>query len=354
MNNKLTNITLILKKLMSYQTTEDKKEEFEQLFNYIKSIIPKNLYITDYEFDGKKSVVISNTKSKKLDLIFCTHIDVVPAEKYECIETATQIKGRGSFDMKGSVAVCLELFKNLDTNKKVALFITSDEEITGNCAKQLLTIYDTDFAIVPDGGNNLQIVKEEKGQLQLKISIKTKSAHASQPYNGENAILSLYDIYQKLIKKYPLPTSVEDYKTSINLSMIEGGEALNSVAASATMYLDIRHTSKDTKESIIKYLESLNQQLKIEIIHAGSLFKTDLDDKNVKKYIEISKKVLNKIPKIISSEATSDAIYFSDKNIPTILTNPKGGFAHGPKEYVEKESLYDLYKIWEQMLKEED
>ena len=39
---------------MSYQTTEDKKEEFEQLFNYIKSIIPKNLYITDYEFDGKK------------------------------------------------------------------------------------------------------------------------------------------------------------------------------------------------------------------------------------------------------------------------------------------------------------
>lgn len=65
MNNKLTNITLILKKLMSYQTTEDKKEEFEQLFNYIKSIIPKNLYITDYEFDGKKSVVISNTKSKK-------------------------------------------------------------------------------------------------------------------------------------------------------------------------------------------------------------------------------------------------------------------------------------------------
>ena len=44
-------------------------------------------------------------------------------------------------------AVCLELFKNLDTNKKVALFITSDEEITGNCAKQLLTIYDTEMCI---------------------------------------------------------------------------------------------------------------------------------------------------------------------------------------------------------------
>ena len=57
-------------------------------------------------------------------------MDVVPAEKYECIETEKEIKGRGAFDMKGSVATALELFKNLDTKKKVALFITSDEEIT--------------------------------------------------------------------------------------------------------------------------------------------------------------------------------------------------------------------------------
>lgn len=354
MENELKNITEILKKLMSYQTTEDKKEQFTQIFNYIKKLISKELYITEYEFDGKPSIVISNTKAKKLDIIFCTHIDVVPADKYEYIENETIIKGRGSFDMKGSVAVCLEIFKNLDTNKKVALFVTSDEEITGNCAKQLLTIYDTDFAIVPDGGTNLQIVKEEKGQLQLKISIKTKSAHASQPYNGENAILVLYDIYQQIIKKYPLPTTSEDYKTSINLSMIKGGEALNSVAATATMYLDIRHTSKDTKEKIIKDVKSLNKDLEIEIIHAGSLFKTDLNDKNVKKYIEISKKIIKKDPEIVSSEATSDAIYFSDKNIPTVLTNPKGGYAHGPKEYVEKESLYKLYKIWKEILKEDN
>ncbi len=354
MNNKLNNIIEILQKLMSYQTIEDKNEECIKLFNYIKNIIPNSLYITDYEFNEKKAIVISNTKSKKLDIIFCAHIDVVPAEKYEYREDKTKIKGRGAFDMKGSTAVCIELFKNLNTTKKVALFITSDEEITGNCAKQLLTIYDTDFAIVPDGGNDLQIVKEEKGQLQLKISIKTKSAHASQPYNGENAILKLYDIYHQLIKKYPLPKSQKDYKTSINLSMIKGGEALNSVAATATMYLDIRHTSKDTKENIIKYIKSLNKELKIEIIHAGSLFKTDLNNKNVKKYMEITTKVLNKKPEIISSEATSDAIYFSDKKIPTILTNPKGGFAHGPKEYVEKESLYKLYKIWEEILKEDD
>lgn len=354
MNKKLENIINILKQLMSYQTTDQNNEEFEKIFAYIKELMPSKLNITEYEFDGKKAIVISNTQEKEVDIVFCTHVDVVPAEKYECIETEKEIKGRGAFDMKGSVATALELFKNLDTKKKVALFITSDEEITGNCAKQLLTIYNTQFAIVPDGGTDLQIVKEEKGQLQLKISIKTKSAHASQPYNGENAILALYDIYKKIIDKYPLPTSSEDYKTSVNLSMIKGGEALNSVAATASMYIDIRHTSTDTKESILEYIKSLNKNLEIEIIHAGSLFETDLNDKNVKKYIEISKEILGKEPQIVSTEATSDAIYFSDKKIPTILTNPSGGYAHAPKEYVEKESLLKMYKIWGKVLKEED
>ncbi len=354
MNNKLNNIITILKELMSYQTTDKNELEFEKIFNYIKGEMPEQLKIKEYEFSGKKAIVIANTTSKNLDIVFCTHIDVVPAEKYECIEIEKEIKGRGSFDMKGSVATAIELFKNLNTTKKVALFITSDEEITGNCAKQLLTIYNTDFAIVPDGGKNLQIVKEEKGQLQLEISIKTKSAHASQPYNGENAILVLYGIYQKIIEKYPLPTSSDDYKTSVNLSMIKGGEALNSVAATATMYIDIRHTSEDSKESILNYIKSLNKKLEIKTIHAGSLFKTDLENKNVKKYIEISKKILGKYPEIVSSEATSDAIYFSDKKIPTILTNPSGGYAHAPKEYVEKESLLKMYCIWEEILKEDD
>ena len=63
---------------------------------------------------------------------------------------------------------------------------------------------------------------------------------------------------------------------------------------------------------------------------------------------------MKKEPEIVSSEATSDAIYFSDKKIPTILTNPIGGFAHGPKEYVEKQSLYELYKIWKEILKEDN
>lgn len=354
MNKELKEIIEILEKLMSFKTVEGNDEEFNKLFDYIKSIVPKNLFIEEYEFKKHKSFVISNTESKELDLVFCTHIDVVPADEYQFKYDGVYIKGRGSFDMKGSVAVCLKLLEEFNTSKKVGLFITSDEEIAGYCAQQLLEIYKVAFAIVPDGGKDLQVVQEEKGQLQLKVSIKTKSAHASQPYNGENAIVKLYEVYQKLIKKYPLPKSSVEYKTSVNLSLIEGGEALNSVAENASMVLDIRHTSDNSKEEIMDFIKKINPALKVEIIHAGSLFKTNLDDENVKKYLEISEKVTGEKVVIVSSEATSDAIYFSDRNIPTILTNPVGDFAHAKDEYIEAASLLQLYKIWKEMLKEEN
>lgn len=351
MNKDLKKIIEILKKLMSYQTIDGKNKEFTLLFEYIKKLLPNSLFTTMYEFANKKAMVIANTQDKELDIVFCTHIDVVPDNQYVYLEDKEFIKGRGCFDMKGSVAVCLYLFSNLKTNKKIGLFITSDEELTGNCAKELLNIYNPQLAIVPDGGKNLQIVQEEKGQLQVKITIDTKSAHASQPYNGENAIMVLLNLYQQMIKKYPLPKSIEEYKTSINLSKINGGESLNSVASHAEMYLDIRHTSLNTKEQLLKDLQSIRKDIKIEILHSGSLFYTDINHPFIKKYIQISEKITKNKIEVVSSEATSDAIYFSDLHIPTILTNPVGDYAHGPNEYVKKDSLLQLYKIWKEIIK---
>ena len=120
-----------LKDLLKYKTQKENKNEFKKVFNYIKNEY-KDLYISEYVFNENKALVLSNTKSKKLDIIFCTHIDVVSADDYSYKEDNDNIYGRGTIDMKGSVAVCLQILKNIKTDIKVALFITSDEEIDGN------------------------------------------------------------------------------------------------------------------------------------------------------------------------------------------------------------------------------
>ena len=256
--------------------------------------------------------------------------------------------------MKGSVAVCLELLNNINTTKKIALFITSDEEIDGNCTKELLNIYNSKLAIVPDGGSNFDLISEEKGLLQLELSIKTKSAHASQPFNGENAIVKLYEVYEELIKKYPLPKSSDEYQTSINLSTLNGGDATNKVPDSATMKIDIRYIAKDKPQDFINIISNFNSNIEIKTILEGSVFQTDLNNKEIKKYLKVCKKILNKDIKIIGCESTSDAVYFSEKNIPTIIMNPDGYFPHCDNEYVNKDSLVTLYNIYYEFIQKED
>lgn len=343
-------IVKVLEKLMNYQTVVGAKREFEGLFDYIDSIIPDDLFVSKYEFKNNIAYVISNTLDKNLDIAFCTHVDVVPSENYNIRLNGATIFGRGTIDMKGSVSVLLNLFRTETTDKKIALFITSDEEVDGYSAMKLLEIYKPKLGIVPDGGSNFDLIIEEKGLLQLKLSIETKSAHAAEPYNGVNAIISLIDVYNKIIEKYPLPKNEDDYVTSVNLSKLIGGDANNKVPDFAELILDIRHTSKDNKEDIINYLKSINEKLKVEVIGSGSLFKTEITEE-IKRYINICEDVLKRKIKLKSCASTSDAIYFSDLNIPTIIMNPEGGNAHCPDEFVTVSGLINLYNIYLQFIK---
>lgn len=348
------NIVKTLEKLMSFKTVKGNVAEFKKLYSYIKSIIPNNLFIKEYDFNGDLALVISNVDETNFDIIFSTHVDVVPCNEYSFNIIDNKIYGRGSIDMKGSVAVLLELFKNVESNKKIALFITSDEEQTGYSTEQLVSVYDTKLAVVPDGGKNFEIIEEEKGLLQLKLSINTNSAHAAKPYDGVNAINELYKIYSEMIKLYPLPISDDDYKTSINLSILNGGDAVNKVPNYAEMILDIRHIMNDKKEVIINNIKNINSNVYIEIIGSGSIFKTDISNKLIKEYINICEEVIGEKIKIVSCASTSDAIYFSDKNIPTVLTNPTGGNPHANDEYVTIDGLNKLYKIFKKMIEKEE
>ncbi len=341
-----------LKDLLKFKTYEKNDDEFTKIFDYIKHKYD-NLEIKEYTFGSKKTMVLSNTRDINLDLIFCTHVDVVYAETYDFQEDDENIYGRGTIDMKASLAVCLTVLNNVKTSKKIALFITSDEELTGNCANELSKIYNSKLTVVPDGGTNFELITEEKGLLQLELSIKTKTAHAAQLFNGVNAITELVDVYQKLIKKYPLPKSSKEYFTSINLSKLVGGESNNQVPGFAKMILDIRNISKDKHDDIINFIHNINKDVDVKVLLDQPAFISDLENQYVQKYIASATKVLGKPVEKIGCESTSDAIFFSEKGFPTVIMNPIGYYAHSPKEYVNKDSLLTLYEIYKNYIEEE-
>ena len=71
----------LLKKLIKFKTFDD-QNEFDKCFDFIKDYLNgQNLYFKEYIDEGKKSLVISNTESKDLDIIFCGHLDVIPGKE---------------------------------------------------------------------------------------------------------------------------------------------------------------------------------------------------------------------------------------------------------------------------------
>lgn len=345
----------LLKKLIKFKTA-DSDEEALNCVKYIKDYLKDtHLYMKDYLFNNKISLVISNTVSNNLDIIFCGHLDVVPAkdEQFNPVICDGKMYGRGTFDMKGHDAVMIHLMKNLNTNYKVALFLTSDEEQGGfNGTNKLLNEigYASKLAIVPDAGNNFSLITEEKGVLQIEIECTGNPAHSSCPWNGDNAITKLMKIYDEIIKKYPMPSCETDYKTSINLGYISGGDAINRVACRAIMGLDIRHVLSDTKDDILNNIRSLSSDIKISILKEGIEF-AYLENDLSKKYLACAEKILKKKIKYCKCSSSSDARFFYQKGISTILMNAIGFDMHGDNEYIDLDSLRKLYQIYEMFLK---
>lgn len=337
------------KTLMGFKTIKDNYSEFDKALDFVENEL-SNYYVKEYIIDNYKNLVLSNTKDKDLDVIFCCHVDVVPAEKYEGIVEDGKLYGRGSFDMKGQLSVVLSLLKNNKSNKKIGFMITSDEEIGGMCCKEILKDYNAKLAVVPDGGKNFELVVEEKGLLQLEITAYGVTAHASEPYKGNNPLLKLISLYENLLDIYRMPKDENEFVTSVNLSKLNGGDANNMVPSKATMVLDIRYTKDNPPEIIINDIKSLCDDIEIKILGKDPMFQVNEKLTIIKDFIKDTKKVLGRDIVIKKCVATSDAIYFSEKNIPTIMMNPEGNFWHGPGEYVEIDSLYTLYEIFKNLI----
>ena len=193
------------------------------------------------------------------------------------------------------------------------------------------------------------MIVEEKGLLQVEITAKGKSFHSSEPFNGINAIEKLITYYEELIKMFPNSTK-EEFKTTVNLSIINGGDAYNKVPDSASMILDIRFNNDYNHNKLISILNNIDKTIEVKELDYGPTFQCNINNKYIKKFIKDGETILNRKIKIVKACSTGDCIYFSEKNIPTIMINPKVYNLHSDNEHVIISSLEKLYELFKTLL----
>ncbi len=348
-----------LRQLIAFRSEKTEPEEQKKCLDWIKEKFGQNLHSRLYEKEGKLSLILSNTQEKHFEVLLNGHIDVVPAtspEQYDLTEKNDIIYGRGVFDMKGPLLAALYAFfehlKNNPTNS-IGIIINSDEEIDGTRgAKALLQEenYSADFTILPDGGSDFDIVTLQKGLYQFRTVLKGSAGHAAYPWKGNEAQQKLGKIISAIHKLYPIPDR-PTRQTTCTLSTIKGGSARNSTMSQIEATWDCRyqqHKDKTHLENTIKNYLTSSDTFE-EMLHTPP-FQVSENHYGIQKFQKITKQLIGKTSDLAFEAGSCDAVYFSEQNIPALITRPQGGGDHSANEWLEAKQVTQFYQAIHQLL----
>ena len=263
----------ILKDLVKYNTIKDK--ENKEIINYIENYLKKLGFKIEYK---TKDLVMSIGENPKLG--FLGHTDTVEyieefKNPFELTLKNGYLYGLGVCDMKGGIAAMLDAVSDIDFKKLkngMKLYFTYDEEIGFGGINELVKNNEKFPSIMIFGEpTNNEIFSGHKGLIEYEIYFKGKKAHSSNPAKGISANMNavkflneLDEFYNNEIKKdkenlYEIPY------TTMNVGIIQGGSAKNSVPANCKITIDFRIANKNHIEKIMKKIEELANKYIAEI-----------------------------------------------------------------------------------------
>ena len=171
----------------------------------------------------------------------------------------TVVWGRGSVDMKGGIAVGLQLAATLTAPRRDVTWVFYDnEEVVGerNGLGRALAAhpdwFEADLAILGEptgagveGGCN--------GTLRLILDVPGRAAHSGRAWRGVNAIHAASTLIER-VKAAPVRTVEVDglaYRESFSVVLIEGGTATNTIPDHCRVTVNYRFAPDLTAEEAL-------------------------------------------------------------------------------------------------------
>ncbi|MGR3294449.1 MAG: M20 family metallopeptidase [Candidatus Scalindua sp.] len=358
LQKKLVALTRDLILIPSDESRPDDIERcFEFIINHLESL--DTVVIKKHYHRGITSLVVLPKNMDNPKVLLCGHLDVITHSDSHCYRSHVadgKIIGPGSGDMKGPLAVLLEVFINLHmkhNNLPLGLAITSDEERGGDAGMRFL--FDEiglrcEVALVPDGGSLNEITVEEKGILHLKIQCNGHSAHAARPWLGNNPLERLVDAVARLRKHFDLFKKEEDYwYPACTLTIIKTpNQTINCIPSEAEGALDIRFPAPYTAKEILDNIcNLLGDEVDTHTIMSAEPTRFTPDPL----YLSVSEEITGKHTIQKKEDGGSDARFIGRYNIPVIVSRPNVGELHSLDEWIDISSMETFYRIYELYLK---
>lgn len=208
-------------------------------------------------------------KGKKL-IAIDAHVDTVgigdPAEwkhdPYKGKVAKGIVYGRGAGDQRGAVPAMLyagRIIKDLglrsDEWTLLLTFTVSEEDCDGLCWQYIVqeSGIRPDCVVVTDS-TNCQILRGQRGRMEIGVTCKGRSCHGSMPHKGDNAIYSIARVVGEIEKLNDrLKSDAFLGKGTITVSYVDcHTPSMCAVPDLAYIHLDRRLTIGDTKTSAVR------------------------------------------------------------------------------------------------------
>ena len=171
-----------------------------------------------------------------------------------------KIWGRGTVDQKGGVATMIHagrLIKELGLNDQFTIYFTGtvmEEDCDGLCWQYILNEdgIKPELVVITEP-TNLNIYRGHRGRMEIRVEVKGRSCHGSAPERGDNAIYKIARIALE-VEKLNERLRGDPFlgKGTVTISEVKScSPSQCAVADAASLHLDRRLTTGETKESAV-------------------------------------------------------------------------------------------------------
>lgn len=264
----------ILKDLIGFNTIKDKQNN--EIIDYLEKYLLKYNFKTECK---ERYLIMSIGKNPKIGFLGHTdtveYIDGWDSNPFELTKKGNKLYGLGSCDMKGGISAILEAVSEIDFTKLkhgMKFYFTYDEEIGFGGVYSIINSNEKfPEAMIFGEPTDNEILVGSKGILEYELNFKGIKAHSSNPEKGQSANMNsvkflseLEEFYIDNIKNYKEENFEIPY-TTMNVGILRGGSARNSVSASCEVGIDFRIANKKHINILKKKVEELSSKYKFDI-----------------------------------------------------------------------------------------
>lgn len=312
---------------------------------------------------GRAALYASTTSGREHDVVFVTHLDVVPplAEgQFEPRIEGDRIYGRGACDTKGNVAVIAQVLANLAGTCSVGAVFATDEEYRTPGTATPVALLEAGFTpkkFIIVGDTNGEFVDSlsyaEKGHFVMKVVARGKGGHSSMPWRADNPVPKLMRAMAKIMELYPAPEADEDHwRDHVTPTRLVGAPAGNIIPDVAEMSFSCRVVSPDSAARIKAQVEEATG-LEVVVPESYRLpVLTDPENGYVKSlFAAMRAKWPEKDIRLTRMSCATDATRYVHLNLPTVIFGATGGGTHAAVEWVSLKSVEDYAAMFTEYLR---